>query len=281
VDRPVRSAYRKVDSPLISAIRVFLVGDVVGRSGCRALFMSLQSLVKETRADAVIANGENAADGLGLTPDLAEGMFKSGVDVITSGNHIWQKREILPLLDSEARLLRPENYPSGVPGHGSCVVNKKGVELAVLNLQGRQSMHSLRCPFVVGLEQARRLRNRTKVLVVDFHAEASEEKEALCLYLDGSVSAVIGTHTHVQTADERILPQGTACLTDVGMTGPASGVIGMKAEISINRALTQIPYKMEVADEESVVSGVLVEVDVATGRSLSITRVSHEMPPLG
>jgi metallophosphoesterase (TIGR00282 family) len=242
--------------------------------------MTLQGLIKETRADVVVANGENAAEGLGLTPDLAEGMFKSGVDVITSGNHIWQKREILPFLDSEARLLRPENYPIGVPGHGNCVVTKKGIEVAVLNLQGRQSMHSLRCPFAVGLEQARRLRSRSKVLVVDFHAESPEEKEALSLYLDGTVSAVIGTHTHVQTADERILPQGTACLTDVGMTGPGDGVIGMKAEISISRALTQIPYKMEVAGEDTVICGALMEIDVATGQSLSIIRISREVPSL-
>jgi metallophosphoesterase (TIGR00282 family) len=257
------------------------VGDVVGQPGCRAVFMSLQSLVKELKVDVVIANGENAADGLGLTPVLAEGLFKSGVDVITSGNHIWQKREILPLLDSETRLLRPENYPTGVPGHGSCVVSKKGVEIAVLNLQGRLNMYNVRCPFSVGLDLAKRLRSQARVIVVDFHAEAPEEKEALSLYLDGLVSAVIGSHTHVQTADERILSRGTGCITDVGMTGPKNGVIGMKPDISIRRALTQIPYKMEVEDTETVISGVLLEIDTDTGRSLSISRVSRDVPPLG
>jgi metallophosphoesterase (TIGR00282 family) len=253
----------------------------VGQPGCRAVFITLQSLLRELKADFVIANGENAADGLGLTPELADGLFKSGVDVITSGNHIWQKREILPLLDSDFRLLRPENYPVGVPGHGSCVVSRKGVEVAVLSLQGRLHMYSIRCPFAVGSELVRRLRNQTRVIVVDFHAEAPEEKEALGLYLDGSVSAVIGTHTHVQTADERILPHGTAYITDAGMTGPKNGVIGMKPDISLSRALTQIPYKMEVEDSEAVVNGIVVDIDTSSGRSLSIRRVSRDLPSLG
>jgi len=245
------------------------------------VFMTLQSIIKEVKADLAVANGENAAEGLGLTPELAEGLFKSGVDVITSGNHIWQKKEILPLLESDARLLRPENYPLGVPGHGSCVVNRKGVDVAVLSLQGRLHMYNIRCPFAVGSEAARRLHSRSRVIVVDFHAEAPEEKEALSLYLDGSVSAVIGTHTHVQTADETILPRGTAFITDVGMTGPKNGVIGMKPEISVSRALTQIPYKMEVEDSDAVVSGVVVEVDTESGRTLSIQRVQRDVPALG
>lgn len=245
------------------------------------MFMTLQSLSKDLKADLVIANGENAADGLGLTPELAAGLFKSGVDVITSGNHIWQKREILPLLDSEARLLRPENYPLGVPGHGSVVVNRKGVDVAVLSLQGRMHMYSIRCPFTVGSETVRRLRGRGSIVVVDFHAEAPEEKEALALFLDGSASAVIGTHTHVQTADERILPQGTAFITDAGMTGPKNGVIGMKPEVSLKRALTQIPYKMEVEDSATVVCGVVVELDPESGRALAIERLQRDVPSLG
>ena len=253
----------------------------MGQPGCRAVFIALQGLLREFKADLVIANGENAADGLGLTPQLAEGLFKSGVDVITSGNHIWQKREILPLLDSELRLLRPENYPIGVPGHGSCVVNRKGVEVAVLSLQGRLHMYSIRCPFVVGAEAVRKLRSQTPVVLVDFHAEAPEEKEALALYMDGSVSALVGTHTHVQTADERILPRGTACITDVGMSGPKNGVIGIKPAISINRVLTQIPYKMEVEDSDTVVSGVAVEIDTESGKALSIRRFVREVPALG
>ena len=243
--------------------------------------MTLQGLLKNLKADVVVANGENAADGLGLTPELAEGLFKSGVDVITSGNHIWQKREILPLLDADERLLRPENYPVGVPGHGSCVISRKGVDVAVLSLQGRLHMYDIRCPFAVGAEAARRLRGRSQVILVDFHAEAPEEKEALALHLDGTVSAVVGTHTHVQTADETILPKGTAFITDAGMTGPKNGVIGMKPDISLNRALTQIPYKMEVEDSETVVAGVLVEVDAESGRSLAIRRVLHDVPALG
>jgi metallophosphoesterase (TIGR00282 family) len=257
-----------------------VIGDVVGQPGCRAVFVTLQGLVKELKADAVVANGENAADGLGLTPELAAGLFKAGVDAITSGNHIWQKREILALLDSEQRLLRPENYPLGVPGHGSCTINRKGVELAVVNLQGRVRMYSLRCPFLVGSELVRRLRGQTRVIVVDFHAEDPEEKEALGLHLDGSVSAVLGTHTHVQTADEKLLPGGTAYITDIGMTGPRTGVIGMKRDVSLKRALTQIPFKMEVEQSETSLSGVLLEIDSESGRCLAIQRVFRELPPL-
>ena len=238
--------------------------------------MGLPMLVKKTRADLVIANGENAADGLGLTPEIAGSLFKSGVEVITSGNHIWQRREILPLLETDGRILRPENYPAGVPGKGSLVLTRKEVSVAVLNLQGLQHLPSIRCPFAVGSELARKLAGRVKVIIVDFHAESPEEKEALAMHLDGTVSAVLGTHTHVQTADERVLPGGTAYIGDVGMTGPRLGVIGMKREISIRRSLTQIPIKMEVENSEALICGVLVEVDAANGKAVSIQRIAQE-----
>lgn len=228
----------------------------------------------------VIANGENASEGLGITPEAAEGLFKSGIDLITSGNHIWQRREIIPLLEKDKRILRPENYPTGVPGSGVSLITKKEIPIAVINLQGRVNMYSIRCPFRVGEALLRQLGKKTRVIVVDFHAELPEEKEALGLYLDGKISALVGTHTHVQTADEKILPRGTAYITDTGMTGPAGGVIGMKRDISINRSLMQIPYKMEVEDSAAVVMGVLLTIAVDSGKALSIERIRRELPDL-
>jgi metallophosphoesterase (TIGR00282 family) len=217
---------------------------------------------------------------LGITPEAAEGLFKSGIDVITSGNHIWQRREIIPLLERDNRILRPENYPTGVPGGGISLITKKQVPAAIVNLQGRVNMYSIRCPFKVGEILIRQLGKKAKVIVVDFHAELPEEKEALALHLDGKVSAVVGTHTNVQTADEKILPGGTAYITDTGMTGPAEGVIGMKRDISIKRSLMQIPYKMEVEDSAAVVMGVLLTIAVDSGKALSIERIRRDLPDL-
>lgn len=252
----------------------------MGQPGCRAVFLGLQGLLKETRADLVIANGENASGGLGLLPDTAESLFKSGIDVITSGNHIWQRKEILPVLEKDERILRPDNYPVGVPGKGHCLIKKKDIAIGVVNLQGQGNMSPIRCPFRVGESLLKRLRRQTKVTVLDFHAELPEEKEALALYLDGQVSAVIGTHTHVQTADEKILHGGTAYISDIGMTGPVNGVIGMKRDISIKRSLMQIPYKMEVEVSAAAIMGVLLAVDAESGRALSIQRINRELPDL-
>jgi metallophosphoesterase (TIGR00282 family) len=228
----------------------------------------------------VIANGENATEGLGITPEAAEGLFKSGIDVITSGNHIWQRREIIPMLERDSRILRPENYPTGVPGTGLGLITKKQVPVAVVNLQGRVNMYSIRCPFKVGESLVRQIGKKAKIIIVDFHAELPEEKEALALHLEGKISALVGTHTHVQTADEKILPGGTAYITDTGMTGPAGGVIGMKRDISIKRSLMQIPYKMEVEDSAAVVMGVLLKIAVDSGKALSIERVRRDLPDL-
>lgn len=257
-----------------------MIGDIVGQPGCRAMFAALQGLLKETRADLVIANGENASGGLGITPVAAEGMFKTGVDIITSGNHIWQHREIIPVLERDKRILRPENYPVGVPGSGHTLIVKKDIPVAIINLQGRTNMYSIRCPFKVGDSLLRQLGKKAKVVVVDFHAELSEEKEALALYLDGRISALVGTHTHVQSADETILPGGTAYITDMGMTGPVEGVIGMKRDISIKRSLMQIPYKMEVEESAAAVMGVLLTVSVSSGKALAIERIRRDLPDL-
>jgi 2',3'-cyclic-nucleotide 2'-phosphodiesterase len=261
-------------------LKALILGDVVGQPGCRALFITLPELIKRYGADLVIANGENAADGFGLTPDIAERMFKSGVHVITSGNHIWQKRDIFPLLATNDTLLRPENYPviagaGAIPGKGHCIVTVRDVPVLVINLEGRVNLSPLRDPLQVGKAVLKQFRSKVKAVIVDFHAEAVEEKEALGLYLDGEVSLVFGTHTHVQTADERILPGGTAYITDIGMTGPTESVIGMKTETAIARSLTQMPLKMEVQNSKAEIQGVLLEFDATTGKAVRLERVKQ------
>lgn len=259
-------------------IKALILGDVVGQAGCRALFLLLPGMIKQYAADFIVVNGENAADGFGITPDKVEKFFNAGVQVVTSGNHIWQQKEILPLLDQEERLLRPLNYPKGVPGHGFCIVELRGTKVAVVNLQGRVRMNNILCPFLVGRDALHKLEKETKVILVDFHAEDSEEKEALGLYLDGKSSVVFGTHTHIQTADERILPGGTAYITDIGMIGPSDSVIGFKTKIALDRSLTQLPIKMETEDGPAVVYGIVVTIDVTTGKALAIERVRNESP---
>lgn len=254
-------------------VTALFLGDICGQPGCRAVFIGLKQLIKEYRADLVIANGENADDGFGITPELIYSLESSGVDVITSGNHIWQKQDIYPLLESRNNILRPANYPPKAPGKGSMVIETKAGPLAVINLQGRQSLVTIDCPFRTGRELVEQLRQKTHMIIVDFHAEQSEEKEALAMYLDGKVSAVLGTHTHVQTADERILPKGTAYITDVGMTGPEHSVIGSIPELSVERQLTQMPLKSEIADTATMINAAAVTLDVQSGRARSIKRI--------
>ncbi|TFG60361.1 MAG: TIGR00282 family metallophosphoesterase [Spirochaetales bacterium] len=262
--------------PAKETISALILGDVVGQPGLRALFFSLKSLRKEFNADLVVINGENAADGYGITPEIAEKMFTSGVDVITSGNHIWQKREILPLMESGAKILRPNNYPPGTQGRGYFVLEIRKHKVAVVNLQGRQRLSTIDCPFQSARTLLKTLRNETRIILVDFHAEDTEEKEALGMYLDGQVSLVAGTHTHVQTADERILKGGTAYITDLGMTGPSGSVIGFVKEMALERALTQMPIRMEVSENPAFIKGVHVVVDAETGKAVSIDRVSRQ-----
>jgi metallophosphoesterase (TIGR00282 family) len=256
-----------------NSMRVLVLGDVIGKPGCRAIFGCLQSLKKTTKADCVIVNGENAHEGQGITPEICSMFFKSGVDVITSGNHIWQQREILPLLEKEERLLRPENYPVGVPGKGSCIITVKNVKVGIINLEGRVFLSSIRCPFLIGKEVTARLKRETNIIIIDFHAEWPEEKEALAIFLDGDISALIGTHTHVQTADERILPNGTGYITDIGMTGPGESIIGMNPEIVIQKNLSQMPLKMVVADKPADIMGVILEINPENGKTISIKRI--------
>ena len=253
--------------------RVLLIGDVVGPSGSRALFMHLARLKKRSRCDLVIANVENSAAGFGLTLAQADEYAGYGIDVMTTGNHIWQQREIWPRLESDDRLLRPHNYPPSVPGKGTCVVEAGGVKVGVLNLEGRVAMSHLECPFRVARAEVAKLRKETPLVVVDMHAESVEEKEALALHLDGSVSAVVGTHTHVQTADERILPRGTAYLTDLGMTGPRDSVLGMKSDVVLSRVLSQMPLRMEVDEGPADICGALLSVDRVTGKAIALERI--------
>lgn len=261
---------------MAETINALLLGDVVGQPGCRAIFIGLKKLIKDCKADVVIVNGENAADGFGITPEIAKMMFTAGVDVITSGNHIWQKKEIYPMLDSTPELLRPENYPNEAPGHGSCIVSKKGVNIGVLNLQGRVDMMNTNCPFKTGRDSVRKLKKDAKIIIVDFHAENVEEKEALALYLDGQVSSVTGTHTHVQTGDNRILEKGTAYMSDIGMTGPAPGVIGSQSEIAIKRQQTQMPLKMEIEDLPADFHGLLLTIDKNNGKTLQTKLINQK-----
>ncbi len=257
-------------------MRILFVGDVHGRPGRRILTARLPALRRLHGADLVIANGENAAGGSGINAAVAEELFAAGVDVITGGNHTWQIREAYELLDSDPRILRPANYPPGVPGRGSAVVTtRSGRTAGVVNLMGRVFMGELDDPFRAARAEADRLRERTPVIVVDFHAEATSEKQALAWYLDGRVSAVVGTHTHVQTADERILPGGTAYITDVGMTGPRDGIIGMDRSRILERFLTQLPVRFEVAGGPAQLNAVVVDVDEATGRAREILRVAE------
>jgi hypothetical protein len=257
-------------------LRTLILGDIIGQPGCRAIFISLKELINRTKADLVIANGENASEGRGIIPKDADTLFSAGIDVITSGNHIWQKKEIIPLLEAKTNMLRPENYPTGVPGTGHTIITKKGIPVAIINLEGRVFLSNLKCPFMVGKNLISQLAKQTKIIFIDFHAELVEEKEALACYLDGQISALIGTHTHMQTADERILPGGTAYITDIGMTGPEDSVIGMQIETSINRCLTQMPLKMEVVNNPAELQGVLIEVDIITGKAVSITRIKEK-----
>ena len=254
-------------------MKVLFIGDIFGEPGRRALARAVPRLVAQRQIDIVIGNGENVAGGFGITPELAEELFDLGLAVITTGNHAWDKKEILDYFPREPRLLRPANYPSGVPGNGSVVVESAGGEqLGVLQLMGRAYMPTMDCPFQVAKKELAALKKRTVAVIVDMHAEATSEKMAMGHYLDGEVVAVVGTHTHVQTADDQILPKGTAYVTDIGMTGPLHSVIGVKKELAIEKFLTGMPRRFEVASGPSVFCAVLLELDARLGKALSIER---------
>ena len=254
-------------------MRILMVGDVIGRPGRRAARALLPGLRQEYAIDLIIANGENAAGGIGITTQTADELFESDVDVITSGNHIWAQREIIPTLDSSSAILRPLNYPQGVPGHGYVI---KG-EAMVVNLIGRTFIGNFDCPFRAIDQLLEDLADKKPpVIIVDFHAEATSEKVAMGWYLDGRVSAVLGTHTHVGTVDARLLPKGTAHITDVGMTGPLDSVIGDDIDTVLTRFLTQLPYRISVGKGSVILNSVLVEIEETTGRAKHIQRIDRE-----
>jgi len=260
-------------------MKILFIGDVVGSPGRRAIKALLPKLQKEYGLDFTVVNAENAAGGSGITSQVAEELFACGVDVLTSGDHIWKKKEIFELLSAETRILRPANYPSGSPGSGYAAYKTRLAKhtVGVVNVNGRVFMPALDCPFKAVSAAVENLIKETRIILVDVHAEATSEKIAMGWYLDGKVSAVIGTHTHVQTADERILPQGTAYLSDAGMTGPCDSVIGRDTASVIERFLTCIPVKFDVAEENIQLQGAVVDVDESTGRARSIVRVQRKL----
>jgi len=256
---------------------VLMIGDVIGRPGRRLLSQFLPTLRDEEQLDFVIANGENAAGGKGITPDTMHELFKAGVDVIVGGNHIWQNREVFSIIDSEPRLLRPANFPddAGIPGRGHAYydVPGKNLRVGVVSLLGRVFMKALDCPFRVGKRVVGELQKRTPLIFVDIHAEATSEKNAMGWYLDGEATAVVGSHTHIPTADERVTEKGTAYVTDLGMTGPYDSVIGVKKEIILHHFLTNLPVKHEIATGDPQFHAVLITCDEKSGRATGIRRI--------
>jgi len=257
-------------------MRLLFIGDIVGKPGRDVLRRGLKPLIDHYGVEFVIANVENAAAGFGITKDIGDSILEWGVEVMTSGNHIWDKKEVLDYIPTEPRLLRPANYPAGVPGRGSYVAQTgDGRAVGVINAMGRVFMLSIDDPFQIVLREIEAMRARTKIIVVDFHAEATSEKIAMGWHLDGKVTLVVGTHTHVQTADERILPNGTAYLTDAGMTGPHDSIIGMEREPALARFLNGMPSRFEPATGNPRLNGIIVDADDKTGRAIAVRRISY------
>jgi metallophosphoesterase (TIGR00282 family) len=262
-------------------MRILFIGDVVGRPGRQLVKTGLAALTSRHEVDLVIVNAENAAAGFGITREIGDELLDLGVDVMTSGNHIWDKKEALDYIGTEPRLLRPANYPAGAPGNGSYVARTRdGVNVGVINVMGRVFMLNIDDPFAVVLREIEAIRQRARVVFVDFHAEATSEKAAMGWHLDGKVTAVVGTHTHVQTADERILPRGTAFLTDAGMTGPHDSIIGVEVEAALGKFLSALPARFETASANPRLNAVLIDADEKTGLATGIERLSYSLDEL-
>ncbi|MBN2031287.1 TIGR00282 family metallophosphoesterase [bacterium] len=255
-------------------MEILFIADIVGKPGYDIVAKYIKDFKRKHHINLTIANGENSASGKGITPKIAYSFFDIGIDIITSGNHIWDKRQSVDLLEDDPRILRPMNYPPECPGHGSTIFETmENDRIGIINLQGRSFMYPIDCPFRSADTEVQRMNEQgISLILIDFHAEATAEKMALGWYLDGRINAVIGTHTHVQTADERILPHGTAYITDVGMTGPIYSVIGMDIETAIHRFRTQLPIYYKMADGESMFCGVIVSIDRDSGKTKSISR---------
>lgn len=263
-------------------MRILFIGDIFGKPGREIAQRAIPALVARHHLDLVIANVENSAAGFGVTGDIAETILTYGVDVMTSGNHIWDKKEVLDYIPRQPRLLRPANFPAGVPGRGSWIgQTRTGEPVAVINVMGRVFMAPLDDPFAVVLREIEAARARARVIIVDFHAEATSEKVAMGWHLDGRVTAIFGTHTHVQTADERVLPKGTAYLTDVGMTGPHDSIIGVTVEAALGRFVTGLPAKFEAASGPGRLNAIIITADPATGKALGIERLNLSLQDVG
>ncbi|HVO74089.1 MAG TPA: TIGR00282 family metallophosphoesterase [Ignavibacteriaceae bacterium] len=257
----------------MASINILFIGDIIGKPGLDLVQTWLPSLIQKYKSDFVIANGENASDGKGCTDKEGKLLFGLGVHVITGGNHTWDKHQSQDYLKNEPRSLRPLNYPKGTYGNGYNISETKNGKVAVVNLQGRTFMASIDCPFRAADWVLTKIKSETNIIIIDFHAEATAEKNAMIQYLDGKVSAVIGSHTHIQTADERIFPQGSGYITDVGMTGPYDSVIGMKTVAAVNRFIYQTPQKYETASDDNHLSGVFLKVDKDSGKTIEIERI--------
>src|SRR3989338_5285308 len=263
-------------------MNILCVGDIVGEPGRSLLEELLPKMAREFNLDAVIVNAENSAGGFGLTAKIADDLLAIGCDCLTLGDHTWDKREMMEYLVNTSRVIRPANFPQGAPGQGwSIIRTKAGVKIGVINLLGRVFMrYNVDCPFKTLKNIVETIRKETKIIIVDMHAEATSEKVAIGFYIDGEVSAVVGTHTHIQTADEKILPKGTAYITDLGMTGPYHSVIGRRVDQIIERFLTGIPQKFEVPETNVILCGAILEVDAKTGRAERLERVQERLLPL-
>ncbi|GAB6281694.1 MAG: TIGR00282 family metallophosphoesterase [Ignavibacterium sp.] len=257
----------------MNSINILFIGDIIGRPGLTMLENWLPNLIQKYKAEVVIANGENASDGKGVTNKEGEILFNLGVNVITGGNHIWDKHQSQDYLKTEAKVIRPLNYPKGTHGNGYYIFESKQGKVAVINIQGRAFMSTIDCPFRAMDWVLAKLKNETKVIFIDFHAEATAEKMAMANYLDGKVSAIVGTHTHIQTSDERIMKNGTAFITDVGMTGPYESVIGMKTQAAINRFIYQTPQKYETAENDVHICGMFFKINIDTGKTIELERI--------
>src|SRR5437868_12413922 len=266
---------------MMGAVRILFIGDIVGRAGRELRRRGLAPLCEYHQVDLVVANAENAAAGFGLTREIGDQLLEWGVDVMTSGNHIWDKKEAIDYIGAEPRLLRPANYPAGAPGNGSYLARTRdGRSVGVVNVMGRVFMLNIDDPFTVVLREIQALKERTRVVFVDFHAEATSEKIAMGWHLDGRVTAMVGTHTHVQTADERILPKGTAYLTDVGMTGPHDSIIGVDIDAALGRFLNAMPARFETATANPRLNAVIIDADEKTGHATEIERLSYNAEEL-
>lgn len=261
-------------------MRILFIGDIVGKGGRETLISTLPSIKKKFQPTFTVVNGENAAGGRGITPQIAKSFYEAGVQTITMGNHTWDNKDIFEFIDNDKKIVRPANYPPGTPGIGYTYIRSNDVELAVINLMGRTFLPPLDCPFRVAEELIGTIRKRTPYIFVDFHAEATSEKQAMGWFLDGKVSAVVGTHTHVQTGDARVLPQGTAYLTDVGMVGPYDSILGMERDAVLKKFMTQLPVRFEVASGRNQFNAVVIDLQPSTGKAVKIKtiRVDDDNP---